>query len=141
MVGPLYTLPMRTMMVAMGLCLAVAGSAPARAVESFRFRLDVPPARLGEYSTATVSVVSGAGYRLNPAHRIEMQLLSTGGLVIDAANREATRVGESSADFSIRFKAKTPGEKSFRASLKFEVCDEDSCSPQEETVSFSVDVK
>jgi hypothetical protein len=133
---------MRSTWVAVGFLMASVGSGgSARAVESFRFRLDVPSARLGQYSTATVSVVSGEGYRLNAARRIEMQLLSTGGLIIDSEHREATRVDESSADFSIRFKAKTPGEKSFRANLKFEVCDERGCSPQEETVSFSVDVK
>jgi hypothetical protein len=108
--------------------------------DPYRFRIDVPPARQGQFGTATIEVVPGDGYHLNVARRIELQVISSGGSV-DADGRETLRLDETGALFSIRFKPRAPGEKSFRAQLKFEVCDAESCVPASEVVSFSVNAK
>jgi hypothetical protein len=124
------------------LALLLVGASGFATPDPYRFRIDVPPARQGQFGTATIAVVPADGYRLNAARRVELQLLSSGeGLVVDPEGRETRRLDEGGAEFAIRFKARTPGEKSFRASLRFEVCDAAECLPQAETVSFGVNVR
>jgi hypothetical protein len=123
--------------------LLLLGATGFATPDPYRFRIDVPPARQNQFGTATIAVVPADGWRLDTSHRIELQLLSSGaGLVLDPEGRETLRLDEGGAEFAIRFKARTPGEKTFRAHLRFEVCAaEGECTPQSETVSFSVNVR
>jgi hypothetical protein len=120
--------------------LLVGATTAFAAPEPYRFRIDVPPARQGQFGTATLEVLPGDGFRLNVTRRFEIQVLSTGGGV-DAEGRETVRLDEGGATFAIRFKPRAPGESRFRALLRFEVCDADGCVPASEVVSFGVDAK
>jgi DsbC/DsbD-like thiol-disulfide interchange protein len=138
----LMPLPKVAFPTAFALTLVLAGS--SRAGDS-SYEVSKTDASLtaGTKGKASVTISAKKGWHLNAEAPLTLKLVPAAGVDVDKAKLgrgDLAASNETSARFDIAMTAAEPGKKTVEAEAGFVLCQEDSCRPVKEKVTFAVDV-
>lgn len=132
----------KTLSIAALFLVAMTGNALANAYQSTAIK--VPSAKVGARAVATISVQPKGPYHINLEFPAKLTIDAPGGVTLEKAKqtaRDAVKFEKSGAEFQVAFMPQSAGKKLLTGELKFAACDETTCVPQVEKISFTVDVK
>ncbi len=123
-----------------------AGAAPSSIEEaSFALRLAVAgPYMAGELGRVVLQIEPRGKFHINQEYPVEISL--TGGPETTFPKATLTRpdaaeFGDNKARFEVPFTAKTPGDHKLSCNVKFAVCTDENCVPDERDLSLALAVK
>jgi hypothetical protein len=132
----------KTLSIAALFLVAMTGNALANAYQSTT--INAPSAKVGARAVAAISVQPQGPYHINLEYPAKLTIDAPGGVTLEKAkqtSKDAVKFAKSGAELQVAFMPQSAGKKLFTGELKFAVCDETTCVPQVEKISFTVDVK
>lgn len=121
------------------------GDSKGGADTSYSINLDAPTSvAQGSEGVVRVNVIPGTGWKMNREFPLRLQVKAPAGVTVvkDAQSLEdAEKFEDKGATFAVKFKADSPGKKSFEADFKFAVCTDATCDPKRQTLAWVVDVQ
>ena len=114
--------------------------------EKDRYALAIEPpkdAKVGQAVQVKVKVTPKAPWHMNLDFPTSLAVEAPAGVELakpKLAKADATKLDESSCEFDLAFTPKEAGEKAFKGTFKFAVCQDEACSPVTEDVTFAVNV-
>jgi DsbC/DsbD-like thiol-disulfide interchange protein len=131
-----------TFPTAFALTLVLAGS--SRATDgSYDVSKTDASLTAGTKGKASVTISAKKGWHLNAEAPLTLKLLPAAGVEVDKAKlgrSDLAASNETSARFDVAMTASEPGKKTVEAEAGFVLCQEDSCRPVKEKITFAVDV-
>lgn len=110
-----------------------------------RYAVTVAPvsAPKGQPAKATVLIKPAAGYHLNEEFPTKLALKPTVGVVLAKAEfaKQDAKLSRDEGRFEVTLVGNEPGQKAVQGSLKFAVCTETTCEPQNASVRIDFLVK
>lgn len=126
---------------------AQAGAASPSSVDdpAFLLRLvEAGPYKAGELGRFVLELAPRGKYHVNQDYPIEIALTSAAETTLPKSKLEradAAEFGEKKARFDVPFMAKTAGSVAVHANVKFAVCTEDNCVPDERNLSLAMAIQ
>ncbi len=114
--------------------------------EKDRYVLAIEPpkdAKVGQAVQVKVKVTPKDPWHMNLEFPTSLAVEAPAGVELakpKLAKADATKLDESSCEFDLAFTPKEAGEKAFKGTFKFAVCQDEACSPVTEDVTFAVNV-
>ncbi len=114
--------------------------------EEARYALAIDPpkaAKVGQPVKVKVKVTPKAPWHMNLDFPTSLAVTAPAGVELakpKLAKADATRLDESACEFDLAFTPTQPGDKAFKGTFKFAVCQDEACSPVTEDVTFAVNV-
>jgi hypothetical protein len=117
----------------------------AQADTSYSINLEAPKTLdKGTEGVVRVNVVPGTGWKMNKEFPLKLQVKAPEGVTLAKDKQsleDAEKFEDKGATFAVKFKADSPGQKSFEADFRFAVCTDATCDPKRQTLAWVVDVQ
>lgn len=140
-----------------GTDLAAKPPAPVATADDPQFHLkpeegtltiDKAEGKAGAEATATIKVDPAAGYHVSMEYPIKLALQAPDGVTLAKAEYKAGGASKSAGDaetysekelaFAVKATPAKPGSYEIKGTLKFGVCDKDSCHPKKQPITIQV---
>ena len=112
---------------------------------SFALRLaEAGPYKAGELGRVVLSLEPRGKFHINQEYPIEIGVSGTSDTAFPKATLmrpDAAEFGEKKARFEVPFTAKTTGDHKLLCNVKFAVCTDENCVPDERTLALALAVK
>lgn len=130
---------------------AIASGASLRPEEG-KLAVEPPPeAKAGSEVTAKVVITPTTAYKVNTEFPTKLELQAPAGITIakaqltaggpDKAKGDAEAFGERELAFAVKLTPAQAGTFTINGTLKFAVCDKDTCLPKKEPISIAIAAK
>ncbi len=94
----------------------------------------------GSPATAAVKVTPAKGFHMSTDYPIKLSLEAPAGVKLDKAEYNSGK-GEKGLAFAVKATADKAGEYTINGTLKFGVCDDQSCHPKRQPITITVAAK
>jgi hypothetical protein len=125
---------------------AVPPAAAPSSIEeaSFALRLaEAGPYKAGELGRVVLQIEPRGKFHINQEYPVEIAMSATGDATFpkpQLARADAAEFGEKKARFEVPFTAKTAGDHKLLCNVKFAVCTDENCVPDERNLALALAV-
>ena len=125
--------------------LAAPSAAPSSIEEaSFALRLsEAGPYKVGELGRVVLSIEPRGKFHINQEYPVEIAVSATGDAKFPKATLmkpDAAEFGDKKARFEVPFTAQAAGDQKLLANVKFAVCTDENCVPDERNLALALAV-
>lgn len=133
-------IPMKKMIAFAALAVATFAGA-AFANEGFTISVNGGKGKANEKVTSVITIKSQGEYHINKEFPHKVTVTAPEGVTVESAKVKGNVDSDTQLSFKVVTTSSAAGKKDISASIRFAVCTETTCNPQDEKVTITVESK